>query len=108
MLKVFQVKKGDQFSFLIKFKNLNQVLTTLKMGIKEDYDSPMLIEKSLGDGITKISATTYQVNYSPDDTNELEPSMYIFDLRYTIGTTTKTPLSGYLIINNSVFNNEEE
>lgn len=108
MLKVFQVKRGDQFSFIVNFKNLNQNLSTIKFGIKADYDEPMLIEKSLGNGIVKIDTQHYQVNFSSSDTMELDAGMYLFDLRYTIGDTPKTPLSGYLLINASVFNTQGE
>ena len=104
MLKVFQVKRGDQFSFIINFKNLNQDLSTIRFGLKEDYDKPMLIDKSLGDGIVKIDTQHYQVNFSSQDTLGVDAGMYVYDLRYTIGDTPKTPLSGYLIINESVFN----
>lgn len=107
MLKFFQVKRGDQFSFIIYFKNLNQDLTTIKFGLKTDYGLPMVLEKELGDGITKIDTQHYSVNFTPQDT-DLEAGLYIFDLRYTIGDTPKTPLSGYLIINESVFNNQGE
>lgn len=108
MLKVFQVKRGDQFSFIINFKNLNQDLSTIKFGLKEDYDKPMLIEKSLGDGIVKLDTQHYQVNFSSQDTLSVDAGMYVYDLRYTIGDTPKTPLSGYLIINESVFNTQGE
>lgn len=108
MLKVFQVKRGDQFSFIVYFKNLNQDLTTIRFGLKEDYDKPMLIDKSLGDGIVKIDTTHYQVNFSVSDTSYIEAGMYVFDLRYTIGDTPRTPVSGYILFNDSVFNNEEE
>lgn len=108
MLKVFQVKRGDQFSFIVNFKNLNQNLSTIKFGIKADYDEPMLIEKSLNDGIVKLDTQHYQVNFSSSDTDELDAGMYLFDLRYTIGDTPKTPLSGYLLINASVFNTQGE
>lgn len=109
MLKVFQVKRGDQFSFIVYFKNLNQDLTTIKFGIKEDYDKSMLVEKELGDGIVKLDQKHYQVNFSTSDTTSLEAGMYVYDLRYTIGSTPKTPLSGYLVINDSVFiNNNQE
>lgn len=108
MLKLFQIKRGDQFSFIIYFKNLNQDLTTLKFGVKEDYNGSMLLEKSLGDGITKIDTTHYSVNFTPYDTDSLESGLYLFDLRYTIGDTSKTPLSGYLLINASVFNTQGE
>lgn len=108
MLKLFQIKRGDQFSFIVYFKNLNQDLTTMKFGVKEDYNGSMLLEKSLSDGITKIDTQHYSVSFSPYDTASLEAGLYVFDLRYTIGDTPKTPLSGYLLFNESVFNNQGE
>ena len=105
---MFQVKRGDQFSFIIYFKNLNQDLSTIKFGVKEDYSGSILLEKELDDGITKIDTQHYSVNFSPQDTLSLEAGLYLFDLRYTIGDTPKTPLSGYLLLNESVFNNQGE
>ena len=107
MLKVFQVKKGDQFSFIVKFKNLDQSLTTLRFGLKEDYDKPMLIEKSLNNGIVQIDETTFKVNFVPSDSTDIPAGMYVYDLRYTIGDIPRTPLSGYLIFNDTVFNEQE-
>ena len=107
MLKVFQVKKGDQFSFIVYFKNLDQDLTTLRFGLKEDYDKPMLIDKSIGDGITKIDTTHYKIDFSVTDSTAIPAGMYVYDLRYTIGDTPRTPLSGYVVFNDTVFNNQE-
>lgn len=108
MLKVFQIKRGDQFSFIVYFKNLNQDLTTIRFGLKEDYDKSMLIDKSLGDGIVKIDQQHYQVNFPVSDTSGIEAGMYVFDLRYTIGDTPRTPVSGYVLFLDSVFNNNQE
>ena len=107
MLKVFQVKRGATFSFIVTFKNLNQDVTTMTFGLKEDYDKAMLIEKTLGDGITKIDENKYKVDFSYTDILNLEAGMYVYDLRYTIGDTPAIPLSGYVIVNDSVFNNKE-
>ena len=107
MLKVFQVKRGDQFSFIVYFKNLDQNLTTIRFGLKEDYDKPMLIEKSLGDGITKQDTQHYKVDFSVSDTTSIDAGMYVFDLRYTIGDTPRTPVSGYVLFNDSVFISQE-
>ena len=108
MLKVFQVKRGDQFSFIVNFKNLNQDLSTIRFGLKEDYEKPLLIDKSLGDGIVKIDTKHYQVNFSVSDTSAIDAGMYVFDLRYTIGDTPKTPVSGYVLFQDSVFSNNQE
>lgn len=107
MLKVFSVKRGSTFSFIITFKNLNQDVNTIRFGLKEDYEKPMLIDKTLGDGITKIDTGKYKVDFSYTDIISLESGMYVYDLRYTIGDTPSIPLSGYIIVNDSVFNNQE-
>lgn len=107
MLKVFSVKRGSTFSFIITFKNLNQDVNTIRFGLKEEYEKPMLIDKTLGDGITKIDTGKYKVDFSYTDIISLEAGMYVYDLRYTIGDTPSIPLSGYIIVNDSVFNNQE-
>lgn len=107
MLKVFQVKRGATFSFIVTFKNLNQDVASMTFGLKEDYDKAMLIEKTLGDGITKIGTGKYKVDFSYTDILNLEAGMYVYDLRYTIGDTPAIPLSGYVIVQDSVFNNQE-
>lgn len=105
MLKVFSVKRGSTFSFIITFKNLNQDVTTMNFGVKEDYtDESLVINKTIGDGITKIGTGKYKVDFSTSDILLLEAGMYVYDLRYTIGDTPNIPLSGYIVVNDSVFN----
>ena len=105
MLRIFNVKRGDQFSFTITFTNLQEDLTTFVLGVKENYsDTQMLITKSLGNGITKIGAGKYKVDFSPEDTAQLEPAIYVYDLRFTLDTVVFTPLSGNLNIEETVFN----
>ena len=105
MLKVFSVKRGSTFSFIITFKNLNQDVTTMNFGVKEDYtDESLVINKTIGDGITKIGTGKYKVDFSTSDILLLEAGMYVYDLRYTIGDTPKIPLSGYIVVDDSVFN----
>lgn len=104
MLRIFNVKQGDQFSFTVTFKNLQEDLSTFTMGIKKEYsDQTMLITKSLGSGITKISTGKYRVDFTPAETNSLTPDFYVYDLRMTIGTMVYTPLYGCLIIEETVF-----
>lgn len=104
MLRIFNVKQGDEFSFTVTFKNLQEDLTTFMMGVKKDYtDTSMLIEKSLGNGISKISTGKYRVDFTPSETGALTPDFYVYDLRMTIGSTVFTPLYGYLNIQETVF-----
>lgn len=105
MLRVFSVKKGDTFSFTVTFKNLSVDLDTFVFGVKTSYnDVDYIIEKSLGHGIEKVSTGKYRIDISADESDDLNPDQYIYDLRFTLGTVVSTPLSGYLIIEESVFN----
>lgn len=104
MLRIFNVKQGDQFTFTVTFTNLQEDLTTFTMGVKEDYnDETMLVTKSLGNGITKIETGKYRVDFSPAETQVLSPNFYVYDLRMTLGSTVFTPLYGYLNIQETVF-----
>ena len=69
MLRIFNVKQGDEFSFTVTFKNLQEDLTTFNMGVKKEYtDETLLVNKSLGNGITKITTGKYRVDFSPEET----------------------------------------
>lgn len=104
MLRVFNVKQGDQFSFTITFTNLQEDLDTFTMGVKSEYtDSTMLITKSLNNGITKVETGKYRVDFTPAETGALKPYIYVYDLRMTLGNTVFTPLYGYLNIQETVF-----
>ena len=104
MLRMFEVKQGDEFSFTITFKNLQQDLTALDMGVKKDYTNKhMLITKGLGNGVEKISAGKYRVDFMPEETKALKPDLYVYDLRMRIGSIKYTPLYGYLNIEETVF-----
>ena len=104
MLRIFNVKQGDEFSFTVTFKNLQEDLTTFNMGVKKEYtDETLLVNKSLGNGISKISAGKYRVDFSPEETQDLTPDFYVYDLRFTLDSVVFTPLYGYLNIQETVF-----
>ena len=104
MLRIFNIKQGDAFSFTVTFKNLTEDLSTFTLGVKNEYqDTEMLITKSLGNGITKLSTGKYQINFSPAETGALSPNFYVYDLRMTLGNVVFTPLYGYLNIQETVF-----
>lgn len=104
MLRIFNVKQGDAFSYTITFKNLQEDLTALDMGVKEDYkDETLLVTKGLGHGISKISTGKYRVDFTPAETKSLQPNFYVYDLRLKIGSLPFTPLYGYLNIQETVY-----
>ena len=104
MLRIFDIKKGDEFSFTVTFKNLTEDLTTFTMGVKSQYENPsMLITKSLNNGITKIDTGKYRIDFTPAETGALSPNIYVYDLRMTLGSVVYTPLYGYLNVQEKVF-----
>ena len=102
MIKNFNVKRGDQFSFTITYTRLTADLSTMNFGVKKSYDSSLIISKSLNNGITKLGAGKYQIIVNPSETL-LDAGMYEFDLRFTIGSVVKTPLAGTINIMETVF-----
>ena len=104
MIRNFNVKKGDQFNFTITFTNLKTDLSSITFGVKKDYeDTSFVIRKTLNNGIAKIEDGKYQISVSPEETLSLDYGQYVFDLRFTLGSIVKTPLSGYVTVLETVF-----
>lgn len=103
MIKNFLIKRGDQLAFTVNFSSAMDI-TAMEFGVKERYsDTNYAIIKFIGNGITKISATKYQIIVPSADMQKLDIRNYVFDLRMKIGTVIKTPLSGKLMIKETVF-----
>lgn len=103
MIKNFIKKKGDQFTFGIVYPyDVN--FSSVEMGIKKAYtDEDFIIYISLGNGITKVDERTYQINIPYTEMAKLDYGMYDYDVRTKIGNTPTTPLSGKLIIRETVY-----
>lgn len=105
MYKNFSIKKGDEFAFAITFKNLSQEPSEILFGLKRDYDQEEYdLLLSLGSGIEKLSSNQYSIRISPEQCEELSEENYTYDLRFKIDNTIKTPLSGKIVISETVFN----
>ena len=105
MFKNFKVKKGDEFGFAVTFKNLSQNPSEIMFGLKkdlrqEDYDLLLTI----GNGIERIAGYQYSVRISPEQCDKLINENYTYDLRFKIDNTIKTPLSGKMVVSETVFN----
>lgn len=105
MFKNFSIKKGDEFAFAVTFKNLTQEPSEIWFGVKQDLNQENYdLLLSLHDGIEKISGYQYSVRISPERCNELVNENYTYDLRFKIDNTIKTPLSGKMVVSETVFN----
>lgn len=103
MIRNFIKKKGDQFTFAITYPS-DVDFTSVEMGIKRSYnDEDYLIFSSIGHGITKIDERTYQINIPYTEMAKLDYGMYVYDVRTKSGQIPITPLSGKLIIQETVY-----
>lgn len=104
MNRNFKIKKGDEFSFSVAFKNLTKEPNEILFGVKSEYnnkDYDLLLK--VGEGIQRLDSYKYVVRISPEECNKLKINNYVYDLRFKIDDTIKTPLSGKLIISDVVF-----
>ena len=103
MIKNFLVKRGDQLAFTITFTSDTPV-SAMEFGVKERYSATdYTIIKFLGNGITKLSDKKYQIVVPSEDMAKLEIKNYVYDLRTKVGSVVRTPLSGKLMIKETVF-----
>lgn len=103
MVKNFLLKRGDQLAFTITFTSATAV-TAMEFGVKEKYsDESYIIIKYLGNGITKLSDTKYQISIPSAEMQRLGVKNYVYDLRIKVGSEVRTPLSGKLMIKDTVF-----
>lgn len=104
MIKNFTPKKGDQISFIMTFTSDVQ-FNSVEMGVKKEYtDEDFVLLKTLGNGITRLDNRRYQVIITSPETEQLDFESYIYDIRVRSGDVIKTPLSGKIIVKESVFN----
>lgn len=104
MIKNFTPKKGDQISFIMTFTS-DVEFNSVEMGVKKEYtDEDFILLKTLGNGITKLDSRRYQVIIPSSETDQLDFESYIYDIRVRSGNVIKTPLSGKIIVKESVFN----
>lgn len=103
MIKNFMPKKGDQISFIITFTT-DVNFDSVEMGVKKEYtDEDFVLLKTLGNGITRLDNRRFQIIISSEETNKLEFISYIYDIRTRSGSVIKTPLSGKIIVKETVF-----
>lgn len=104
MIKNFILKKGDELSFKITFVN-EVTINSMEFGVKKDYtDEEFVILKTIGNGITKLDSKNYQVIVSSSEMETLDILSYVYDIRIRSGSMIRTPLSGKVIIKETVFN----
>ena len=96
-----EMTKGDTFSFGLVIVDLGQSIESAYFTCKSNYDDETpLFQKSLDDGIEldKVEGTDYhyRIRIAPEDTKNLEPKKYYYDLEINLNDDTFTILKGIL------------
>lgn len=104
-----EMTKGDTFTFGIEIKDLGQVLETAYFSVKNNYDDTTpIFQKSIGNGIEldhiDVEDYYYSVRIAPNDTKNLEPKKYYYDLEINVNNDTFTLLKGILDISFDISN----
>lgn len=99
--KDIKLTRGDSFGFNFEVADSNDEEVTLDavhFSCKEKpTDTTYIFQKTIGNGITKLSEG-YYVKIDPADTENLEYKAYYYDLEVTIGDDVFTFLKGKLDI----------
>lgn len=104
-----EMTKGDTFSFGIKIADLGQVIDTAYFSVKNNFDDDTsLFQKTIGNGIeldhTEGDDYYYSVRIAPNDTKNLEPKKYYYDLEINVNNDTFTILKGILDVSFDISN----
>lgn len=98
--KKISMFRGDTLSFTLKIKGLEGRELTAAYFTCRDRNETLIFQKSLGDGITKLSADPliYRVRVAPEDTEDQSPGMYKYDTEIHFDSDTYTILAGPLVL----------
>lgn len=91
--------RGDTLAFAVEIEDLDQDLDTCFFSCKSDpSDTEYVFQKSLDNGIEKESIGKYKVRVAPEDTENVEPGKYYYDLQIGLNSDIYTVLKGQLEI----------
>ena len=90
--------KGDTLSFGLEIDGLDgQDLESAYFTCKDvPTSSSNIFKKSLGDGITKVSAGKYEIRVAPEDTADVIAGLYWYDCRIGLNGDVFTLMHGVL------------
>ena len=96
--------RGDTFGFGMRLTNLEGVCVA---GIaftirKAAAENPIVVQKSIGNGVTPGPDGWWRVRVAPEDTAGIEAGRYNYDLQINIGQDVYTPINGRIRIEQDV------
>lgn len=106
MYNNMKMVRGDTLSFAIEYSlddETQQNLETCYFSCKKNADdTEYVFQKSLSNGISKVSNGQYRIRVAPEDTDELEVGNYFYDLEIGLNEDKFTLLRGILKIEEDI------
>lgn len=104
-----EMTKGDTLSFGVEIVDLGQTVESAFFTCKENYDDETpIFQKSLNDGIEldhiEGSNYFYKIRIAPEDTRNIEPKKYYYDLEINLNDDTFTIAKGILDVSFDISN----
>lgn len=99
-----EIKRGDtkRYRFKRHYEGgevIQQQATKVYFTVKKDPDCKVIFQKSLGNGITyDTESNYYYINIKPEDTENVCPGVYGFDIEIIAGDVVTTVKVGKLTI----------
>lgn len=102
--------RGSTLAFSFELTGLGQSLDAAYLSCKADLgDSAYVFQKTLGDGIEASgTAGAYDVRIAPEDTADLTPGRYFYDLVVEANNDVKPLMQGALYLVQGVTEPAEE
>jgi hypothetical protein len=98
--KYITMVKGDTLSFGVEIEDESGSpvdITDAEFIAKKNYDDAMSIfDKTLGSGITRVSAGLYTVRVAPADTADAEAGRYFYQFKVIKGSDVFTIMRGII------------
>lgn len=92
-----EMVRGDTLAFAIEIEGLDQNLDSAFFSCKKSAnDEEYVFQKSLDNGITKITTGKYRVRVAPEDTANIGARVYRYDLQIGVNGDISTVLKGSL------------
>ena len=91
--------RGDTFYLGVQFIGLDTDIEASRFSIKKSKeDITPLVEKTLGNGISKVEDGVYRVRVAPSDTASFEGGVYQYDWEFSVNDDVFTAVIGSLDI----------
>ena len=94
-----ELVKGDTLSFGMEFEDFTQPLSSAYFSVKKNLtDDKYIIQKSIGNGISRRSDNQYVIRLAPEDTENVTAGQYYYDLQISANSDVFTVLRGVMNI----------